>query len=247
MLFGKNKNMNKNKLFIFGSLSVALLLIFVFIFAIMNQYRNEIKNTILTPDKYFFKEDYQADDPFITRNPKLRDMLAGPIISIADPIMGDKKAPVVIVEYSDFVCQYCAEQEQLLKKIISDYKYKVRLIWKDYPELDQNSASYQAAIAGRCAQAQEQFWPYHDFLYEYRDRLNHETFIEIAKILKLDIKEFSACLLSDEPKDLIEDNIAEANALDISGIPFVYINDQEIMGQVDYEDLKNIIELELEK
>ncbi len=226
---------------------MVLLIIFVFIFAIMSQYRSEIKKKIFLPDKYYFKENQQADDPYITRNPNLRDILAGPIISAADPAMGDETASVVIVEYSDFICEYCAEQEQLLKKIVSDYKHKVRLIWKDYPELDQDSVSYRAAIAGRCAQEQEQFWPYHDFLYEYRDRLNRETFTEIAEMLKLNIKEFSACLESDKVKDQIEDNIAEANALDISGIPFVYVNDQEIMGQVDYEDLKKIIEIELGK
>jgi len=240
-----NKNKLFYKLFIIGSLLVVLLLIFVFIFAIMSQYRSEIRKKVFLPDKYYFKENKQADDPYITRNPNLRDILAGPIISVADPIMGDERAPVVIVEYSDFICEYCAEQEQLLKKIVSDYKYKVRLIWKDYPELDQDSASYQAAIAGRCAQEQEQFWPYHDLLYEYHDRLNLETFIEIAEILKLDVKEFSACLLSDEIKNLIEDNIAEANALDITGIPFVYVNSQEIMGRIEYDDLKKIVEIEL--
>ncbi len=235
------------KLFIIGSLSMVLLIIFVFIFAIMSQYRVESKKAIFSPDRYFFKENYQANDPFITRNPNLRDILAGPIISAADPGMGDERAGVVIAEYSDFICEYCAEQEQLLKKIVSDYKYKVRLIWKDYPELDQNSASYQAAIAGRCAQEQEQFWPYHDFLYEYRDRLNRDTFIEIAEMLKLNIKEFSTCLESKRPLDLIEDNIKEANALDISGIPFVYVNDQEILGEIEYEDLRKIIEIELGK
>ena len=235
------------KLFIIGSLLMVLLIIFVFIFAIMSQYRSEAKKAIYTPDKYYFKENQQADDPYITRNPNLRDILAGPIISAADPAMGDARASVVIVEYSDFICEYCAQQEQLLKKIVNDYKSKVRLIWKDYPELDQDSASYQAAIAGRCAQEQEQFWPYHDFLYEYRDRLNRETFKEIAGILNLNISEFEACLDSAEVKNLIEDNIKEANALDITGIPFIYVNDQEIMGQLEYDDLKKIIEIELVK
>ncbi|MCK5061617.1 thioredoxin domain-containing protein [Candidatus Parcubacteria bacterium] len=235
------------KLFIIGSLLMVLLIIFVFIFAIMSQYRGETKKTIFLPDKYFFKQDYQVDDPFITRNPGLRDMLAGPIISAADPATGDARASVVIVEYSDFVCKHCFEQEQLLKKIVSDYKYKVRLIWKDYPELDQDSASYQAAIAGRCAQEQAQFWPYHDFLYEYKDRLNRGTFLEIANLLELNIDNFKNCLESDKVKDLINDNVAEANALDITGIPFIYVNDQEIMGQIDYEDLKKIVEIELGK
>ena len=43
------------------------------------------------------------------------------------------------------------------------------------------------------------------------------------------------------------DNIEEANVLDITGVPFIYVNKQEIMGEVGLDDLKRMIELELAK
>ena len=71
--------------------------------------------------------------------------------------------------------------------------------------------------------------------------------INIAKDLSLDIPDYKKCLDSDKVKELLKDNIDEANALDINGIPFVYINNQEVMGEIDLESLEKIIKIELNK
>lgn len=121
------------------------------------------------------------------------------------------------------------------------------LIWKDYPINNVLAPSYQSAIAARCAEEQSEFWPYHDILFEESHNLNKQTFMEIAEELNLNEKKFEKCLDSDEIKNLINDNIIEANALDINGIPFIFINKQEIMGEISLDELKKIIESELDK
>jgi len=132
------------------------------------------------------------------------------------------------------------------KKLLEEHRDNTRLIWKDYPESEYNSNSYQAAIAARCAQMQKKFWPYHDLLYK-KQKYNQEVFVQIAKQLELDVESFTSCLDSNEIKQLINDNIEEANALDITGIPFVYINNQEILGEASLEMLSRIVEVELNK
>jgi protein-disulfide isomerase len=52
---------------------------------------------------------------------------------------------------------------------------------------------------------------------------------------------------SGRTKQLINDNIEEANALAITGIPFFYINNQEIMGETTYDELERIVKIELNK
>ncbi len=78
-------------------------------------------------------------------------MLTGPIITNVDPSQGARNAPVTIVEFSDYVCNYCKEQESTIKQLIEAYQDKVRLIWKDYPESNYLSLSFQAAVAARSA------------------------------------------------------------------------------------------------
>ena len=44
---------------------------------------------------------------------------------------------------------------------------------------------------------------------------------------------------------MINSNIIEAQALGISGIPFIYINDHEIMGEATVEEIERIVKEEL--
>ena len=199
-------------------------------------------------DKYFLNENYDNGDELITKVPNLSDMLAGPIISWDDPNQGDKYAKVILVEYADFKCDYCRAQEQNLKRILDKYRGLVRLIWKDYPETDESSESFQAALAGRCANEQGLFWEYHDFLFEYNDDLSRENLIHLANLAGLNERDFMDCIDNDqEHADQIRSNMTEADALGITGIPFVYVNNQELFGNSSYEDLELLVEIELSR
>ena len=237
------------KLFVAASLAVFILFA-VFFFIIKINFTNDTANNQLiqqqdSTDKYYLNENYSEGDLLITKVPNLKDMLAGPIITDLDPSLGEKNAPITIVQFSDFECNFCQEQEQILKQVINEYQGKLRLIWKDYPENDENSISFQAAIAARCAQEQNQFWPFHDLLYQNNNNLAQLKFLNFADQLGLNRAEFVRCLDNDNIKQLIKNNIEEANALNITGIPFIYVNDQEVMGEISVEELKRIVEIEL--
>ena len=194
-----------------------------------------------------YQGSYGIGDPLITKVPGLRDFLDGPIINGLDPSLGPDKAPVVITYFADYECRYCQNQETVIKKAADQYKDKIRLIWKDYPEKDSASGSFSAAVAGRCAQEQGQFWPFHDLLFKNGDKLGKDLFITLAEKINLKKNLFSECLEDGEIGQLVRDNILEAQALDIKGVPFIFVNKQEIMGEAMEDDLKKIIEAELNK
>ena len=242
---------NKSIYFIFipAALAVFLILGALYIFFSVNNYSyySPPTNRGGEADTYFFKDKPVEADPFITRVPRLEDILAGPIISVRDPSLGNIEAPVTIVYFSDFYCRFCAEQEETLKKVVAKWPEKVRLIWKDYPESSQTSVSYQAAVSARCAQEQEQFWAYHDLLFQSVDELSQNKFLSLADELNLDKDKFSVCLKTNKVDNLINDNIEEANALGINGIPFIYINDREILGEISFTEIEQLIKIELER
>jgi len=233
------------KLFIAASLATFILFAFFWFLVRTNFVTNNSDRQAVSGDKYYLNENYEEKDPFITKVPDLKDMLAGPIISQADPALGSDNAPITIVEFSDYECEFCQKQEQALKQIIDKYEGKIKLIWKDYPEKDENSISFQAAVSARCAREQNQFWPYHDLLYENSQNLSQEKFLELASDLNLDINQFNECLAGENAKNLVRDNMEEANALDISGIPFIFVNDQEVMGEISLEELERMVNIEL--
>jgi len=191
-------------------------------------------------------DDFKVgDDPYLTRKLDLKDMLKGPIISQNDPIFGKKEAEVALVVFSDFQCGICHKQEAVFKKIMERYKDKVKMIWKDYPDKNSNSNSFQASLAGRCANEQNKFWEYHDLLFANSNALNNNKFVEIAGQLGLDKNEFETCLSTGKYKKQVNDNVLEANALDITGVPFIYVNTQEVMGEIGFEELEKLVQKEL--
>ncbi len=122
----------------------------------------------------------------------------------------------------------------------------MRLIWKDYPESDTKSKSWQAAVAARCAHEQGKFWQYHDLLYKQsNDNIGKDLLVDLAKSINLRLNLFSECLEDERAAQLIKDNIIEAQALDINGIPYIFVNNQEILGEISFEDLVRIVEVEL--
>ena len=206
----------------------------------------QMQNNSATSDKLYLNKDYNNSDPFVTKVPNLKDILRGPIISDNDPSLGNKDAKVVIVEFSDFQCKYCQEQENILKSVVNEYKDKVRLIWKDLPDPNVKSDSFRSAVAGRCAEAQNHFWDYHDLLFNNTD-YSDNAFISLAEKLNLNQDTFRSCLQGNQMIRRVQDNISEADGLQISGIPFIYVNDQEVFGQINQKDLENIINTELKK
>ena len=86
-----------------------------------------------------------------------------------DPILGDKNAPVSIVEFSDFQCPFCgraATGSVAEFKTTSYFKDgKVNLIYKDFPLNSIHPFAQKAAEAAQCAYNQNKFWEYHDKLF----------------------------------------------------------------------------------
>ena len=210
----KHKQINIIKLKISTKVFVGLSLGALFLFGLLRIFfvlniGTDLEISPINANENYIEKKYDLDDPFITKRIRLNDIINEPIIGQNDPYQGNKNGLITIVEFSDFTCQFCQRQEQWLKKIIADNKDKVKLIWKDYPESDKESLSYKSAIAARCAQVQGVFWPYHDLLYKFSDRLNEKKFFEIADIVKLDKSDFKKCYENNEIEQKIIDNIKE--------------------------------------
>src|SRR5262249_34749660 len=90
-------------------------------------------------------------------------------IPIGDsPIMGSVKAPVTIVEFSDFQCPFCSKVVPTVKQIEQEFKGKVRVAFKQLPLPFHNNAQL-AAEAALAAQEQGKFWEMHDKMFAHQD------------------------------------------------------------------------------
>ena len=63
-------------------------------------------------------------------------LLSAPRVEVGyDParVRGNPKAPVMIVEFSDYQCPYCHQAELTVKEVLAKYGDKVSLAYRDYP------------------------------------------------------------------------------------------------------------------
>lgn len=82
------------------------------------------------------------------------------------PISGSRNAKVIIVEFSDFECPFCARAYSTVKQIQADYPNDVAIAYKHLPLTQIHPNAERAAQASVCAQEQGKFWEYHDKLFE---------------------------------------------------------------------------------
>jgi len=82
------------------------------------------------------------------------------------PILGSRDSKVIIVEFSDFECPFCARAYATVKQIAADYPNDVAISYKHLPLTQLHPNAMRAAQGAVCAQEQGKFWEYHDVLFE---------------------------------------------------------------------------------
>ena len=123
------------------------------------------------------------------------------------PFKGGDKAPVTIVEYSDFHCPFCKRVVPTLAQLESKYGDKVKLVFRDFPIDSLHPGASKAHEAARCADEQGKFWAYHDKLFASPPKSSPEIFKGFAKEVGLDPVVFETCLSSGKHQKLLNMNL----------------------------------------
>jgi protein-disulfide isomerase len=174
-------------------------------------------------------------------------MLPAPRVEVTTdgPSLGPEDAPVTIVEFSDFQCPYCQRAGPVVKAIAERYPDEVRVVYRHLP-LDQiHSRARPAARAAVCADEQGHFWSYHDQLFASPGALAEEDLIRYASDLGADAEAFADCLASQRSAGKVARDVAEAQALGITGTPAFIINGIVLFGFQSEEALDAIVQQEL--
>src|SRR5215204_4287356 len=122
-------------------------------------------------------------------------------IQPADHVLGDRKAPVTLIEYASFTCPHCAHfHTQILPEIKKKWidSGKVKLIYRDFP-LDQTAL--KAAQLAECA-GKDKYFGVIDMIFSTPARwaAASDPIGELAKSLRIagmGDAEVKACLAND--------------------------------------------------
>jgi protein-disulfide isomerase len=173
----------------------------------------------------------------------LQQMITSPSSVIGDsPKMGAADGKIVLLEFSDFQCPYCAQAHKIVKQFMDKHQDQVTFTYKHFPLTQIHAEAMPAAKASWAAQQQGKFWEYHDALFTQQQRLGEPLYLEIAKNLNLDVDRFNKDRQSPEAEAAVNKDVERAKSLGIPGTPFLTLNGETFAGEITLAELEQGLE-----
>ena len=182
------------------------------------------------------------------------------LIQSGAPLLGKSSAPITIVEFGDFQCEFCDRFAKVTEpKINSTYIQagKVNMIFKNF--VTHGPDSMTAAMAAQCAKDQGKFWSFYDILYKnqgpensgWANAGNLKKFA--SQMSELDKQKFDSCLDSAKYKSFVDRDNALAISSGFQGTPTFIIEKSDgskaerLLGAYPFPSFQAIIEKKLGK
>ena len=162
-----------------------------------------------------------------------------------DPVTGNPKGSLTIVEFVDYNCGYCKRSASLVQDLLKKDN-DIRYIYKEFPILSDTSVYASKVALAVHMVAPEKYEPLHHALMNHEGPLQTNKEIEtIVKDLGIDWAKVESKLNDPAIEKKIAENHSLAQALAITGTPAFIIGDQLLRGAPQsYEQLNELVKAE---
>lgn len=175
-------------------------------------------------------------------------------VSADDHIIGNPKAQVVVIEYSDLECPFCKTFHATMQQVMDSYKDGGQVAWvyRHFP-LNIHPKAATEALATECVASlggNDAFWKYTNRLFEITPSNNQLDLAELPKLAKevgVDTQKFDACMEAGTYKQKVDTQMNDAIAAGGNGTPFSVIVSADgdfipLVGAYSLEEVKQIID-----
>ncbi len=179
-----------------------------------------------------------------SHRPATEEESPSPSPTITEPgvTLGNPDAPVVMEEYTNFLCSACAYfQTNIFGQINEAYikTGKVKLVVYVWPP-------FEASRAALCAQEQNKFFDYLDYVFAHQSEIQEEQDLkDFAVNAGLNEQKFNACYVTDKIEERAQKWYDESAARGVNATPTFFINGQKFIGAQPFAEFQKIIEQKL--
>lgn len=175
------------------------------------------------------------------------------------PSRGAKAAKVVVINFDDFECPFCAQMHRILfPEIFQEYSDRVNFIYKDDPLTEIHPWALHAAIDANCLAAlnNDAYWDFADYIHANKREVDTEKtpgarFEAIDKMTMLqgqkhnvDEGKLQTCVKA-QSEDAVRASMKQADDLGVNGTPALFINGQKVDGVVPASKIRAILDAAL--
>lgn len=151
-----------------------------------------------------------------------------PLVRPHSPVFGAKDAPVTIVEFFDPACEACRAFHPVVKKILSEFQGKVRVVLRYTPF--HGEASEQAIRVLEAARMQGVFEPVLEALLEFQPRwASHGApapglILAIAEQAGLNADNAQTQMMAPQTVGVLNQDRADVEAVGVCQTPTFFVN-----------------------
>jgi protein-disulfide isomerase len=164
------------------------------------------------------------------------------------PSIGPSNAPVTVVEFGDFQCEFCkAFHDNTLQQLLSAYPTQIKFVWKNFPLTPLHPLAETMSEAAMCANDQGFFWQMSDLLFANQDATDSAALKALAhqNLTGLNTATFDLCLDSASHSAEIQQDKTDGTNAGVTGTPTFFINGLKVVGNQPLSALQAIIDQEL--
>lgn len=158
-------------------------------------------------------------------------IFTGKAIDANDFATGDTTSEVIVVEYSDTECPFCAQLHPTIDRLQKEYSSKVTFVYRYFPLTQIHPNAYDEARAIYCVgkiSGADKRGEYIDAMFKYKLGNKNMTLPkngkeDLAKNLGVNEKELNLCLASDESNRVVADSINDGITAGVEGTPATFV------------------------
>lgn len=170
-------------------------------------------------------------------------------VTEADPAWGNPFALVTMVVWGDYECPFCYKLlMNTMRQLQQQYGPRnLRIVWKNNP-LPFHSNARAAAIAADTVYrlgGADAFWKFHSILFDNQRMLGNAPYASWAEDCGVNSREFEIAFLQERFAANIDEDMAFAKRVGISGTPSSFINGKPLAGAQPIEKFQAIIDEQL--
>jgi protein-disulfide isomerase len=158
------------------------------------------------------------------------DLGSAPLPEIGDDdhVRGRPDA-VVVVEYADFECPYCAVLHQRLLRA------PIRRVFRHFPVRSSHPRAWAGSCAAEAAALQGRFWEMHDSLYADQGRLEDPHLWRRAQTLGLAVEQFDADRRGDAVRGRVRRDFESGVRAGVVTTPTLFAGGAMHAGRIDLD------------